>query len=288
MVFTKDAAIKVASLSITPSLLSVVCFRAKTFIRKGDEITINYVPPHVETMERRSTLKEGWYFDCTCPRCSDPGENGAMTSALKCQDCPDGFSLPVKSIDPASNWQCGGCGAVWNNELAADQMAKVKALIGAADNDVDSIIAVIDEARTLVHPHHAVLTELRSRIIPVMSKRYNGQPMTETYDLKRKLCLENMAVMNIVDPGLSASRGKLMFELQSCLFDTAQASFLTEKIDEREFGVVLTECKRILAEASRCLNNESKDSVNNKYEKFIKNASISMTQILDSMQRLKL
>ena len=57
------------------------------FIKKGDVISINYIPPHIKTEERLLGLQEGWHFDCTCKRCVDSTEAGAMTSAIKCYEC---------------------------------------------------------------------------------------------------------------------------------------------------------------------------------------------------------
>ena len=74
---------KIAPLKVIRLFLS----RAKTRISKGEEITISYVPPYLDTLSRRAMLKEGWYFDCSCQRCSDASELGAVTSALKCQEC---------------------------------------------------------------------------------------------------------------------------------------------------------------------------------------------------------
>ena len=34
--------------------------------------------------------------------------------------------------------------------------------------------------------------------------------------VKEKLCREQLGVMSIIDPGLSVSRGQLLYELQKC------------------------------------------------------------------------
>ena len=61
--------------------------RSKVLINKGDVLTIPYISPHYRTEDRQRKLREGWYFDCTCSRCLDATELGAMTSAIKCHEC---------------------------------------------------------------------------------------------------------------------------------------------------------------------------------------------------------
>ena len=82
---------------------------AKQNIKKGDEITIQYTSPSYGHLKRKSTLKQNWYFDCTCPRCTDPTEMKTMFSALKCSNCQDCYMLPLDSMNLDSLWQCQSC-----------------------------------------------------------------------------------------------------------------------------------------------------------------------------------
>ena len=103
--------------------------RAKVHIKKNEEITINYVPPYEDTLTRRQTLKEGWYFECNCKRCADPTEFGAMTSAIKCLvgcGLESAHMVPKDSLDEDTAWICDGCGAATNKDRVDDVMEKVK------------------------------------------------------------------------------------------------------------------------------------------------------------------
>ena len=98
-------------------------------IRKGEEITISYVPPYLDLTTRRATLREGWYFDCNCTRCSDPKELGAMTSAVKCVDCTDSqqaFLLPNDSLDKDAPWQCSTCSGLTKSNDIAHRLASIR------------------------------------------------------------------------------------------------------------------------------------------------------------------
>ena len=85
--------------------------RACVAIAAGEEITDHYVTPLNGTQYRRSHLKDGWFFDCVCPRCRDPTEKGAMTSAFVCpaNKCRGGALLPSDPLDPKSPWKCTKC-----------------------------------------------------------------------------------------------------------------------------------------------------------------------------------
>lgn len=61
-------------------------------------------------LPRRAKLKSGWYFDCTCTRCSDPMECDSFTSVTACLRCQVGNILPKNPLDPASDWFCHNCG----------------------------------------------------------------------------------------------------------------------------------------------------------------------------------
>ena len=55
-------------------------------IKAGEEILTSYLRPSMCSLVRRENIKTGWYFDCSCPRCSDPGNWGptpTLSSALK-------------------------------------------------------------------------------------------------------------------------------------------------------------------------------------------------------------
>jgi len=67
--------------------------RATVAIPAGATLTTHYVSPLLHRGARQQKLKERWFFDCTCTRCSDPTDGGAYTSALRCPSCPS-FLLP--------------------------------------------------------------------------------------------------------------------------------------------------------------------------------------------------
>ena len=74
-----------------------------------------------------------------------------------------------------------------------------------------------DLAYKELHPNHQFLIDIRGRLIPNMSNNSEtciSLSESEVIKKKQKLCEEQLQVMNIIDPGLSVARGKLLVELQ--------------------------------------------------------------------------
>ena len=89
------------------------------------------------TKERRKHLRESKYFDCSCPRCSDPTEGGTYLSALKCQKCSIGNVLPICPLDNDSSWNCDRCCYKLKSTVVDKVLTKLKAEVEAIDhNDV--------------------------------------------------------------------------------------------------------------------------------------------------------
>ena len=81
--------------------------RATTLIPAGSTVTTHYVSPLLDVTTRRARLKEKWFFDCRCERCQDTTgtDLGSFLSALRCQDCTQGFSLPGSGTE----FRCNHC-----------------------------------------------------------------------------------------------------------------------------------------------------------------------------------
>ena len=61
IVFTEDSAIRL---------------RAQVDIKRGEEITIQYISHLFSNILRREEIVSNWMFQCSCPRCEDPSELG--------------------------------------------------------------------------------------------------------------------------------------------------------------------------------------------------------------------
>ena len=82
--------------------------------------------------KRRKKIRDEWYFDCECKRCSDPTECGSNISAIMCHECFDGIMLPVNSLDYESIWRCKTCGFTLDPEA-------VESMVDAIEQELDEI-----------------------------------------------------------------------------------------------------------------------------------------------------
>ena len=94
-----------ARYTLNPKSLSMYV-RARSNIRKGEEISVQYLSALSGNFKRRKKIRDEWYFDCECRRCSDPTECGSYVSALKCDSCTSGNVLPIDSLEYNSKWKC--------------------------------------------------------------------------------------------------------------------------------------------------------------------------------------
>ena len=248
------------------------------FIPKGGSIFTSYTWPHLATKKRRGCLRGGWHFDCVCNRCSDPTELGALTSAVLCKSCSNGYLLnttPLTFETGDEVWICQNqkCSHKRVGKDIDDLVEQLNRELEATDRkDIKANLAMLERVRKVLHCNHHILTELRTRLIPIVC-RQNGigidQMPDEMIELKLRLCKENLAVLNIVTPGRSHQRGGVLFECQECIFFIAKRKIEDGRISENEFLKVLKQCQALLNESAKCLTNERPNSVEKYYENSI-------------------
>lgn len=72
--------------------------RATVKVQSGQELFSSYTHSLAPTLSRREILKAAKYFDCDCPRCSDPKELNTNMSSLKCTKCDNGIILSAAPL----------------------------------------------------------------------------------------------------------------------------------------------------------------------------------------------
>ena len=98
-----------ARYTLNPTTLAMYV-RARSNIKKGEEISVQYLSALSGNFKRRQKIRDEWYFDCMCRRCSDPTECGSFVSALKCDICYSGVVLPTDPLQYDSIWTCSRYG----------------------------------------------------------------------------------------------------------------------------------------------------------------------------------
>ena len=190
-----------ASLRFEPEAPFRVRCRANVDIAAGESVFISYVCPSSATEARKAVLKEGWHFDCHCRRCQDPAELGALSSARRCKMCSNGVKL--KASDNV--WKCNfGCREENEDEESVSNL-ETSWESAVSGKDVELLKSLLEEGRRLsLHPNHALLHRMRSWLIPTICRGYGKRSCdfpTETIALKKRLCLESLNVLDVIEPG---------------------------------------------------------------------------------------
>ena len=133
-------------------------------IKAGEEILTSYLRPSMCSLIRRKSIKTGWYFDCTCPRCSDPRELGANTNTVMCPACTSGHLLPAVPLQYESDWQCEHCSHVASSDLVTGVVERFKQEIETQYEtdryNVDSWLELLTRATPYFHPQHMVMIDI--------------------------------------------------------------------------------------------------------------------------------
>ena len=140
-----------------------ITVRAQNLIKRGEEITIQYLSFMYGHLKRKSTIKDFWHFDCGCKRCQDPSELKSNLSALKCPDCESGILLPLDSMNPESEWLCGECKHKQSAESVRDYVTYCdELLMETALTDRDRYEKLLQEFLQRLHPNHYIGIKLRT------------------------------------------------------------------------------------------------------------------------------
>ncbi len=168
-------------------------------------------------------------------------------------------------------WKCHQCGLLGKTSSIVDMMQKLHERVDKLErDDLQGNLQFLGECRKLLHCNHSILTELRVRIIPIMSR---GAGVTiasfpdTTLVLKQQLCRENLAVLNIITPGLTHQRGGVLYELHECDFHLAKRGLENGNISEKDFYHKILAVKKGLLECGQCLSSERTNSIEQYYEK---------------------
>lgn len=134
-----------------------ISVRAQVGIRKGEEITIQYLSFMFGHLKRKSTIRSFWFFDCSCPRCRDPDELGSFMSAMKCSDCESGNLLPMEPLVVNSDWKCSHCDHKQSARSVEDYINYCDDILyDTIEHDVEKYEKLVQEFSQRLHPNHYI------------------------------------------------------------------------------------------------------------------------------------
>ncbi|KAI9551770.1 hypothetical protein GHT06_022106 [Daphnia sinensis] len=216
--------------------------RAAVDISAGQMITTSYTFTLDGTLRRRAHLKETKFFDCCCPRCSDPTELGSHLSSLACPRCSGrNYTVPEDPLNPESYWKCLGeqCG----NRIGPTQVSQLlTCLQRKADelnyDDTRGLEIFIETWSSILHPNHSILIGIKYYLCHF----YGNAPGYQLHQLplhllvrKIKLCEELLGVALILEPGASNFHCSLIRELELTEKELARGQMSEEDTETTDF-----------------------------------------------------
>ena len=234
--FLSHSCISNARYSIEP-ISHKITLRSQVPIRKGDEITVQYMSFMFGQCRRKKEIPSFWFFDCRCVRCMDPTECGSLVSAMLCPKCtskakqtdegkgnPDiGYLLPDDPLNVINGtWSCRKCNFKQDGKVvddicdnAADELANTY------ENDINRYTEILEKLSTMLHPSHYIMMTLKKYIADLLgtSDGYRLHQLSDDQlDLKIRYSEDFLRVIGLVDPGQTKWRGTLLFDLHTALY----------------------------------------------------------------------
>ena len=140
-------------------------------------------------------MRDKWFFNCCCCRCSSPTELQSDTSTLKCQEkigpldvvC-QGDILSKSPDDINANWQCQKCSA----EISPEKVIEVENLLAnllkdSTRSSFEDVEKVMEELANYLHSNHYLLVLAKRHLIGMYGLNLAEETMEKLY-LRESLC----------------------------------------------------------------------------------------------------
>ena len=197
-------------------------------------------------------LYDQWYFRCKCQRCEDPTEFGTNTSGLPCPACCH-LVLP----ETAEAWRCRGCGRpesvaeVWRREERLRELAFTK----PQPYNITTSLKQLHALSKLLHNNHYIIMELKQSFLFAFSMNLKKvrdlsleqrAKLVPLWSAQEKYCRQLLAYHEVLDPGSSLIKTKLLFELRKILLLQSKVLVGSEGEQSRDHLIkVLNEIKSL-------------------------------------------
>merc|ERR1712107_424619 len=198
----------------------------------GTQLTIRYNHYSQGHLQRQRFLLNQWYFRCRCQRCEDPSEFGTNTSGLPCERC-SGLLLPVHP----DYWQCNKCQA---KEGIGNVRKKEDRLVAMAETtpspyNITTSLQQLHTCSKLLHNNHFLVMQLKQKFLFNFSMNLKKvrnlsldqkQKLAPLWSAQEKYCRQLLPYHEVLDPGKSPLKTKLLLELRKVLL--IQSKVLSE------------------------------------------------------------
>ena len=115
--------------------------------------------------------------------------------------------MPAASL---SDWVCRGCGKTFPSKQLEVTLQKLRSSLDKVPSDQpDKLESFLKVASKILHPNHCMLVEIKQRLMAVYGSSTNPALVSRKLDLAEQV----MEVMDKLDPGLTAWRGKMLYDV---------------------------------------------------------------------------
>ena len=217
---------------------------AQRDIKAGEEINVRYTTSVLETItSRRKNIQSQWHFDCACIRCKDSTECGAYTSAFSCRKCKEGRVIPRAPLQYQAEWACDKCGEVYTVAELENTVEKIKQSIEKIpEKDVNKLENFLKIAAKILHPNHCLLLGVKKNLFSLYGSApgLQLQQLTPTQIVRKiQLADEYVEVMEKIDPGLTAWKGQIFYEVNRFKMVINMQNLQAHKITIDQFVKIL-------------------------------------------------
>ncbi|XP_058795738.1 LOW QUALITY PROTEIN: SET domain-containing protein SmydA-8-like [Phymastichus coffea] len=280
--------------SVCPAENYKIYLRTAVRVPLGGELFGNYTHALLPTMLRREHLLESKYFACVCHRCADPTELGSHISSLKCNKCDNGLVVPLDSLDADSQWKCTHCefstrGAAVNRVQKIIQGDMDQAEVYTLADGPDAIHVreqFIKKYHSALHPRHAFLIMTKYSLCQLYGRveQYLLEDLPDiVLEHKVDMCRQLLQVLDIVEPGMSRSRGIILYELHAPLLFIARSQWTASTIDNAALKSKMIEAMAILKQAADILSLEPKGTPEAEIAEGAKQAMAQLQTSIDDL-----
>jgi len=223
---------------VHPGDLAVV--RAETDIKAGAEVTISYTDSFPGNVVRRESIKDLWYFRCTCERCQDVTELGTNLSAVRCRVCMKNekseamsYMLPKDSSDLKADWHCSSCENIIKHQTIVMLIKGLKIKVKENYGDLAGLSDLLLHLQEFLHPNHFLILELKQRWVKLAAKL--GKSDQHSLETILNYIGEITKINKKIDPGLTLTLGENLKLLNKAMLNLGKIRMEAGDINQKEF-----------------------------------------------------
>ena len=208
--------------------------RATKDIKQGQKLTISYIDQLLPTCIRQRLLKQDKFFDCQCSRCMKTEEEAF-----------------VQKLDPDQAKQ-----------VIDKAFEESEQIINKPEHwTVDLAEMYLKKYGNFLDPNHPLMARIKVKLAGFYGRCPGYTMMDMSYnrnipDRKKQVCQEALEALEKLQPGLSTTRGLLLYELHLPIFMSAQMDYDNRIIDVVEAKKQFEESLKYLHEAIELLKYE--------------------------------